>query len=129
MDSSPLAVWHQLVESGEMTGLENLLADDVVFHSPVVFTPQEGKELTLMYLTAAFHVLGGDEFVYTREVVNERDAVLEFKALVDGIEVNGVDMIGWNEEGLINDFKVMVRPLKAFNLLHQKMREMLSAMG
>lgn len=129
MSASPLAAWHGLVNSSDMIGLDGLLADDVVFHSPVVFSPQEGKELTLMYLTAAFHVLGGDHFEYLREVVGESDAVLEFKAIVDGIEINGVDMISWNSAGQINDFKVMVRPLKAINLLHQKMRDMLSQLS
>ena len=80
-----------------------------------------------MYLTAAFHVLGGEGFSYVREIVDETEAMLEFRVELDGIEINGVDIISWNEEGKIVDFKVMIRPLKAINLLHQKMREMLQA--
>lgn len=123
-----IAAWHDLVRRRNADGLDAILADDVVFHSPVVHTPQVGKALTTMYLTAAVQVLANDTFHYVREVVGPRDAVLEFEVQVDGIHVNGVDMIRWNEEGRIVDFKVMVRPLKAINLLHAQMRAMLEAM-
>ena len=116
-----LASWHDIVRRGDFAGLRQLLADDCVFHSPVVHTPQRGKDLTAGYLSAAMQVLGNGTFRYVREVVGERDAVLEFEAELDGIHVNGVDLIHWNEAGSITDFKVMVRPLKAINLLHQKM--------
>jgi hypothetical protein len=106
-------------------GLKTLLAEDAVFHSPVVHTPQVGKPITFKYLHAAFHVFGNDTFSYVREVVGERDAVLEFTLEIDGIRVNGVDMIHCNEAGQIDDFKVMLRPLKAVNLIHQKMGTML----
>lgn len=106
-----------------------LIAEDAVFHSPIVHTPQRGKALVSLYLSAAFYVLLNDSFRYVREVVGPRDAVLEFKVTVDGIEMNGVDMITWNEAGQIIDFKVMVRPLKAVNLIHHKMAEMLKARG
>jgi len=122
---SPLAAWHQIVESGDPEGLDALLADDVVFYSPIVHTPQVGKTVTTLYLMAAFHVFFNDTFRYVREVVGERDAVLEFEVEIDGIHVNGVDMISWNDEGRILAFKVMVRPLKAANLIHQKMAAML----
>lgn len=123
-----LAKWHSIVATADLAGLDELLADDAVFHSPVVHSPQHGKELATMYLSAAYQVLGHAGFRYVREVVGERDAVLEFVATVDGIHVNGVDMMHWNEDGRIDDFKVMIRPLKAINLLHQKMREMLERM-
>jgi hypothetical protein len=97
-----------------------------VFHSPVVHSPQRGKQLATLYLTAAVHVFGNDTFHYVREVVGSRDAVLEFQVEVDGITVNGVDMIRWNDAGKITDFKVMLRPLKAINLMHQKMAAMLA---
>jgi hypothetical protein len=116
-----LASWHDIVRRGDFAGLRQLLADDCVFHSPVVHTPQRGKDLTAGYLSAAMQVLGNGTFRYVREVVGERDAVLEFEVELDGIHVNGVDLIHWNEAGSITDFKVMVRPLKAINLLHQKM--------
>ncbi len=124
-----LAQWHRLVATRDPSGLDALLADEVVFHSPVVHTPQRGRLLTRMYLTAAMHVLGSASFRYVREVVGAEDAVLEFEAEVDGITVNGVDMIRWDAQGRIIDFKVMVRPAKAMALLQQKMAEMLSQAG
>ncbi|MGB5325851.1 MAG: nuclear transport factor 2 family protein [Pseudomonadales bacterium] len=119
--SQALETWHRLAASRDVALLDSILADEAVFHSPIVHTPQIGKEITSKYLKAAFHVLFGDTFKYVRELVGERDAVLEFVVEIDGIFVNGVDMITWNEEGQIIEFKVMVRPLKAINLLHEKM--------
>ena len=107
--------WHQLLSRRDTTGLENLLADDAVFHSPIVHTPQRGKDVTALYLSAAFQVLINDSFHYVREVEGANDAVLEFAVVIDGVQVNGVDMIRWNAEGKITDFKVMVRPMKAMN--------------
>lgn len=124
-----LAQWHRLVATRDPSGLDALLADEVVFHSPVVHTPQRGRLLTRMYLTAAMHVLGNASFRYVREVVGAGDAVLEFEAEVDGITVNGVDMIRWDAQGRIVDFKVMVRPAKAMALLQQKMAELLAQAG
>jgi hypothetical protein len=118
-------VWHRLVETRDVDGLDAVLADDVVFHSPIVHTPQEGKALTKLYLTAAFHVLANDKFHYVREVANEQDAALEFETEIDGIRVNGVDLIRWDRNGKIVDFKVMLRPLKAIQLMHRLMAEML----
>jgi hypothetical protein len=94
-----------------------------------VHTPQRGKALTKLYLSAAIMVLGGSKFEYVREVIGESDAVLEFTAELDGIIINGVDMVHWNEDGKIDDFKVMIRPLKAVNLLHGLMKQMLGQMG
>ena len=122
-----LDTWHQLVAARDPQGLDTLLADDVVFYSPVVHTPQVGKPITTMYLVAALHVFGNETFRYVREVVGERDAVLEFLVEIDGISVNGVDMIRWNDAGQITEFKVMLRPLKAVNLIHQKMAALLQA--
>ena len=96
-----------------------------MFHSPVVHTPQEGKQLTKLYLSAAIMVLGSSNFEYVREVIGESDAVLEFTAEIDGIHINGVDMVHWNADGKIDDFKVMIRPLKAVNLLYGLMQQML----
>lgn len=127
MAIATLDTWHELVKTRNAKGLRALLADDVVFHSPVVHTPQAGKALTIQYLAAAFHVFFNASFRYVREVVGPRDAVLEFQVEIDGITVNGVDMIRWNDEGQITDFKVMIRPLKAINLIHQKMAAMLQA--
>jgi len=127
MAIATLDTWHELVQTRNAKGLRDLLADDVVFHSPVVHTPQTGKAITSQYLAAAFHVFFNASFRYVREVVGPRDAVLEFQVEIDGITVNGVDMIRWNDEGHIVDFKVMIRPLKAINLIHQKMAAMLQA--
>ena len=123
----PIEKWHNLVRTRDARGLSELLADDVVFYSPVVHTPQIGKAITTMYLTAALHVFGNDSFRYVREVVGESDAVLEFETEIDSIIVNGVDMLKWNAEGKITEFKVMLRPLKAVNVIHQKMGEILLA--
>ena len=100
-----------------------------MFHSPVVHTPQRGKQITRHYLAAAFQVLSTPSFRYVREVVGEQDAVLEFMVEIDGISVNGVDMLKWNADGRIVEFKVMLRPLKAVNIIHQKMAEILARRG
>ena len=117
--------WHQIIERRDPSQIASLLADEVVFHSPVVHTPQSGRAITALYLNAAYNVLINDSFRYVREIIGPGDAVLEFAVEIDGISVNGVDMIKWNAEGKITEFKVMVRPLKAINLVHQKMAEML----
>lgn len=127
MTHTVLDTWHDLVKTRNAKGLRDLLADEVVFHSPVVHTPQAGKAVTTQYLAAAFQVFFNASFRYVREVVGPRDAVLEFQVEIDGITVNGVDMIRWNGDGRITDFKVMIRPLKAINLIHQKMAAMLQA--
>lgn len=119
--------WHNIVRTRDASGLDELLADDVVFYSPVVHTPQKGKAITTMYLAAAVHVFGNKSFRYVREVVGKNDAVLEFETEIDGIIVNGVDMIKWNTDGQIVEFKVMLRPLKAVNIIHEKMAAMLKA--
>jgi hypothetical protein len=108
--------------------LDALLSDDAVFESPVVHTPQAGKGTTMAYLRAAAVVLGNPSFRYLNEWYADHSAILEFDCEVDGIRINGIDMISWGEDGRITHFKVMVRPLKAMNTLHQKMGEMLAAM-
>lgn len=126
MSHSPvIEAWHEVVRSRDMAGLKRLLADDVVFHSPVVHTPQRGQAITFQYLMGAMHVLNNASFRYEREIIGAHDAVLEFATEIDGILINGVDLIRWNDAGQIVDFKVMVRPLKAVTMLHQKMGEML----
>ena len=127
MTASPIAAWHQVVRDGNGSGIAALLADDVVFHSPVVHTPQVGKRITTMYLMAAVQVFFNPDFTYVREVVGESDAVLEFETVIDGVTVNGVDMVAWNDQGLITSFKVMVRPLKAMQVVHERMAAMLQA--
>ena len=121
----PLDTWHRLVRSQDASGLGALLADDAVFHSPVVHAPQAGKKLVARYLGAAFHVFFNPTFRYVREIVGPSDAMLEFETDIDGVHVNGVDLIKWNDAGLIVEFKVMIRPLKAINVIHQRMAAML----
>jgi hypothetical protein len=125
MTLSTLHVWHDVARNRNVAGLDALLADDAVFHSPVVHTPQVGKKLTRLYLGAAFQVFFNESFRYVREIVGPRDAALEFQVEFDGIAVNGIDLIKWNDAGQIVEFKVMIRPLKAINLIHQKMAAML----
>ena len=127
MPIDTLAAWHALVATHDSAGLDALLADDVVFHSPVVHTPQAGRALTRRYLAAAFAVFFNPSFRYVRELAGARDAVLEFEVEIDAIRVNGVDMIRWGDDGRITEFKVMLRPLKAVNLIHEKMAAMLRA--
>ena len=125
-----IAAWHDYMHGGsDPEKLSAMLADDAVFHSPVVHTPQEGKAKVFAYLHAAAHVLGNDSFHYVREIVDGDTAVLEFALVLDGIQVNGVDMVRWNADGKIEDFKVMVRPLKAINKVWEKMGEMLARAG
>jgi SnoaL-like domain len=127
MTAHPLETWHRLVRTRDPSGLVTLLADDAVFHSPVVHTPQRGKKLAAAYLSAAFKVFFNPSFRYVREIVGPSDAMLEFETEIDGIVVNGVDLIQWNEGGQIVEFKVMIRPLKAINVIHQRMAAMLQS--
>ncbi len=121
MSIDPVALWHQLAKTRDVRGLDALLAEDATFYSPVVHTPQVGKAITTKYLAAAFHVFFNQSFRYVRELKGDRDAVLEFELELEGITINGVDLLKWNDEGKIVEFKVMLRPLKAVNLIHQKM--------
>ena len=122
----PIARWHEIVKARDADGLFALLAPDAVFHSPVVHTPQRGRALVHKYLVAAFDVLAGPGFAYVGEWRAQRSAVLEFVGRIEEIEIDGIDMISWDEEGRITAFKVMARPLKAINLLHRLMGERLA---
>lgn len=126
----PVASWHAYMRAPTREGLEALLADDVVFQSPAVHTPQAGKAVTTKYLTAAAEVLGGADFRYVGEWRAERSAVLEFECTLDGgLQVNGVDIIGWNEAGKLTRFKVMIRPMKALNAVVPMMGAALARMS
>ena len=117
-----LKQWHEVIEAGStVEALSEILHDDVVFHSPVVHTPQIGRAITTAYLTAASKTLGNSSFQYLREVVGDQTVVLEFQTEMDGIRVNGIDMISFDSDGKIVDFKVMVRPLKAVNKVWEMM--------
>jgi hypothetical protein len=128
MHPHPIERWHQIVERRRPEDLDGLLSDDVVFLSPVVHSPQRGKPLTRGYLAAAFQVFFNDTFRYVREIIGPSDAMLEFETTLDGTVVNGVDIIKWDGDGKVVEFKVMLRPLKAINLVHERMASMLQAM-
>ena len=123
----PINKWHEVVSTKNYQLLEEILDDNVIFYSPVVFTPQKGKEITKIYLSAAAEVFEGNSFSYVRELIKDNEAALEFKLELDEIKVNGVDLITWNHEKKITEFKVFIRPLQAVNALHQKMGAMLES--
>ncbi len=127
MTTHPIDRWHELVRKHEPAGLEDLLSEDAVFVSPIVHTPQRGKAVCKAYLSAAFEVFFQPGFRYVREIRGPSDAMLEFETEIEGIAVNGVDIIRWNEAGRIVEFKVMIRPLKAIQIVHERMAAMLQA--
>ncbi len=134
--------WHKYLKGQLSGGLDELLDENVTFYSPVVYTPQEGREITKLYLSAAAGTFGDDSgesgaaskpetsstpdsFRYTKQVLSGNQAVLEFESTVGGKYVNGVDIIECNDEGKVIEFKVMIRPLQAVNMVHQQMAKML----
>src|ERR1700738_5162230 len=119
--------WYGYMKSGDRAALGDLLHPDAVFESPVVHTPQRGRDITFKYLSSAEKVLGGAGFAYVGEWRSDTGAVLEFEKEIDGIKINGVDIITFDAEGRIPHFKVMVRPLNAINLQHRLMGEQLAA--
>lgn len=133
--------WHGFLGGRLPGGLDDILAEDVVFYSPIVFTPQKGRDITKLYLTAAYGTFGGDKvldsasgestpsFRYTKQVLAGHHAVLEFETQVDGKYVNGADIITCNADALITEFRVMLRPLQAVNLMHQQMAAMLEKLA
>ena len=132
--------WHDQTHGKFPGGLDALLADDIIFYSPVVFTPQEGKELAKLYLMAAGNTFGGDNakkggdlaessFKYTKDGLSGNQAILEFETTIEGKYINGVDIITFNDEGKISEFKVMIRPLQAVNMIHMQMQRMLEELA
>jgi len=117
--------WYEYMEGHNFDILDELLAEEVVFHSPVVHTPQRGKKITKIYLMAAEKVLGGADFKYTKEIIGNQQLMLEFTNVIEGVTINGVDIVTYNANNQITEFKVMVRPLQGMQKLHQKMMEML----
>ena len=122
---NPISKWHDVVRNQDLNLLKSILADNIIFYSPVVFTPQKGKDLTFLYLMAAAQVFNNKSFTYTKEIINENHATLEFELVINGIEINGIDLITWNEAGLIVEFKVFIRPLQGVNVIHKMMQQML----
>src|SRR6476660_9172211 len=127
MTMTGLDKWYSYIKSHDPAALWELLHPDAVFESPVVHTPQRGRDITFKYLASALKVLNGPSFKYLGEWRSDSGAVLEFATEIDGITINGVDIITFADDGRITHFKVMVRPLKAINLLHRLMGEQLAA--
>ncbi len=123
--SHGLQTWHEFITTRDLSLLDDFLADDVVLYSPVVFTPVEGKFFVKMYLMAAEQIIANKTFEYVSEISKDNYVVLEFKTEIEGITVEGVDMITFTEAGKLKSLKVMVRPLKAMQIVHQKMGELL----
>lgn len=122
--------WHAVMKGGNQPqALAAIIREDAVFHSPVVHTPQRGRAIVVAYLAAAGQTLGNASFRYVRELVDGENALLEFETEMDGIHVNGVDLIRFDEDGMIADFKVMVRPLKAVNKVWEQMAAQLERAG
>ncbi|MGZ5912891.1 MAG: nuclear transport factor 2 family protein [Reyranella sp.] len=125
MPMTGLDKWYGYIKSHDRAALWDLLHPDAVFESPVVHTPQRGRDITFKYLSSAEKVLGGPGFRYVGEWRSATGAVLEFENVIEGIMLNGVDIISFSDDGRITHFKVMVRPLKAINLLHRLMGDQL----
>ncbi|UUO23582.1 nuclear transport factor 2 family protein [Colwellia sp. M166] len=120
--------WHTMIQNKQVEQVSTLLADNVTLFSPVIHTPIQGKQMVSMYLTAAFHTFLNGSFNYDREFTADNAAVLEFSLNIDGIDINGIDMITWNEDGKITEFKVMIRPYKALNMINDQMTAMLATL-
>ena len=121
--------WHEVIESDDLKMLDEIIADNAVFSSPAVFKPMQGKKITMMYLHAAGQSFNMEKFKYTKEIHDDMNSVLEFETYIDDISVNGVDMIEWNEDGKISNFKVMIRPFKAVQKVQEKMIEALESIN
>jgi hypothetical protein len=122
-----LAAWHAYMAAPTPAALRAMIAPDAVFHSPVVHTAQAGADKVFAYLWAAAGVLGNDSFAYARELTDGDQACLEFTCTLGDVQVNGIDLIRWDAEGRIVDFKVMVRPMKAMNAVWEAMAAQLQA--
>jgi len=119
--------WLDVIKNGQTADLDDMLAEDAVFYSPAVFTPQRGRATAAAYLRAAEHMFAGTGFHYVNKWIDANSAVLEFAAEIDGISVEGVDILHWNDEGQLTSVKVMVRPFKAIQTVVAKMAELLAA--
>lgn len=126
---SPLEDWHKGVISGDRSILDKILDKNATFYSPIVFKAQKGKAITKAYLTAAFQMFQNTGFHYVKELIDSNQAILEFNAEIDGMLIDGVDIITWNDEGRITEFKVMIRPFRAIEKVGEKMREQLDQLG
>ena len=124
---NPIIKWHEVVKNRDYNLLDSILADDIIFYSPVVYTPQKGKQLALQYLMAASEVFNSSTFKYDKEVIGNSNASLEFSLTLDSTDINGIDLISWNKNGKITEFKVFIRPLQGVNMIHKLMQGMLES--
>jgi len=127
--NSPISSWHKVVELHDEKLLKSILHKEATFYSPILFKPQKGRGLVLAYLLSASKMFQGTGFHYVKELVSDQEAVLEFNAEIDGIQVDGVDIITWDVDGKITEFKVMLRPLKAIEKVGEKMKAHLESMS
>ena len=127
--NEPISCWHEVVTTSDAELLESILDKEAVFHSPILFKPQRGRKMVMAYLLSAAKMFEGTGVHYVKELVQEREAVLEFNAEIDGIQIDGVDIISWNEEGQITEFKVMLRPLKSIEKVGEKMKAQLESIS
>ena len=123
--NEPVSKWHEVVKNRDYNLLTEILHKDVIFYSPVVYSPQRGKDITMQYLMAASEVFNSSNFKYIKEINNQNLASLEFTLTIEDTEINGVDLISWNNASLITEFKVFIRPLQGVNLIHKLMQQML----
>ena len=122
---NPIEQWYEVVKLRDYSLLETILSEDVIFYSPVVYTPQKGKKIALQYLAAASEVFNTNNFRYDKEIVMNHSASLEFSLNINETDINGIDLISWNNDNKINEFKVFIRPLQGVNVIHQLMQSML----
>ena len=125
--NNPISKWHNVVSLRDYNTLTEILDDQVIFYSPVVYTPQRGKDITLKYLMAASEVFNASNFKYHKEIISNQHASLEFTLTLEDTEINGIDLITWNDDGLITEFKVFIRPLQGVNIIHKMMGHMLES--
>ncbi|MDC3154823.1 nuclear transport factor 2 family protein [Pelagibacteraceae bacterium] len=124
---NPISKWHDVVSLRDYNMLTEIVDDNCIFYSPVVFTPQRGKDITLKYLMAASEVFNASNFKYHKEIISNQHASLEFTLTLEDTEINGIDLITWNDDGLITEFKVFIRPLQGVNIIHKMMGNMLES--
>ena len=120
------------VEQGNVDEAADLFSEDAKFRSPVLFKPYQGKDQVVKVLQAAERVLGlGGEFRYVHQLEDPDDgvAILEFATVVDGRQVEGIDKLTFDDDGMITELKVMIRPASALALVGAKMAEEFAKVG
>lgn len=127
MSQQNLDKWHQVIANKDMKLLREILHPDVEFHSPTLWEPKKGRDITQYILKMVIDIF--QDFEYQREWVDGNNLALEFSARVDDKQVKGIDLIRWNDEGQIVHFEVMMRPINGLQLMFEKMTEHLRQAG